>query len=103
MAKQTQSKEKAKPQGFDLTTHHRDPKTGQVVHKTPYKLVIDRGTAKYERPPGSGLWYSADGSLIKNTSKKAAPVLEEKAQELEEDLNVDFMVDDIETEDLDAE
>lgn len=45
-------------QGFDFNVTHRDPKTGQITHSTPYTLrVIGSGEGRQklvERPAGSG-------------------------------------------------
>lgn len=53
-------------QGFDMTVTHRDPKTGVVIRKDPYRLRIlkgaDGGRMKlFERPVGSGNLYSRWG------------------------------------------
>jgi hypothetical protein len=48
---------------FDLITHQRNGK-GQVVSKNPYRLVVENGIQRFERPPGSGFWYDAAGKLV---------------------------------------
>lgn len=63
---------------FDLRTHHYN-KEGKVVRETPYRLVIDQDKGpRFERPPYSGKWYAADGTLIKDES---AEVEAQKAKE----------------------
>lgn len=60
--------------GFDLKTHPRHPKTGQIIARNPYKLVVSQdpvaGSAKwlYERPVGSGIWYAPNGVIDKVAS-----------------------------------
>jgi len=52
-----------KSQTFDLTTHHRDMKTGLISHTNAYRLVASKIFGDiYERPIGSGLCYFADGT-----------------------------------------
>lgn len=46
---------------FDLRTHIRDKKTGQVIVEQPYTLHIIDGEEIYERPIGSGQFYSRNG------------------------------------------
>jgi len=63
---------------FDLVTHVRDGK-GNIVSKNPYRLVIENGVHRYERPPGSGYWYDAAGTVIsepkaEKPAQAAAPV-----------------------------
>jgi hypothetical protein len=55
-------------QGFDLRTHIRDPKTGQVIKKQPYKLYIGKFDGSnvgkfYERPVGSGNLFYENGAV----------------------------------------
>lgn len=54
---------------FDHTTHHYDSQ-GKVVRDTTYRLKIESGAREYERPPGSGVWYAEDGSVIRDDSAK---------------------------------
>lgn len=75
-----------KPQ-FDLRTHVRDGK-GRVVSENHYRLFIENGVQKFERPPGSKMFYDAAGTLI--SSPKTAPTkpeprvdIETKIEELE--------------------
>ena len=65
--------------GFDLKTHIRDSK-GKVVKENAYRLVVTNGVMEFERPKGSGDWYSPDGALIRTNKKKetqAAPAAPE--------------------------
>jgi hypothetical protein len=39
-------------------------KKGQVVTYQPYRMVIEKGVRKIERPPGSGNFYDAAGNLL---------------------------------------
>ena len=57
--------------GFDHIVHIRDTKTGRVVQSCPYRLVITKDGATYER---DGKKYDAQGNEIvenRNTSNKA--------------------------------
>lgn len=68
-----------KKAGFDFVVHRMNKK-GQITHVSPYRLVIENGVEKYERPPGSGYFYSKDGAMIsapKVDKKKAKEDLEE--------------------------
>lgn len=49
---------------FDLNVHRRNAK-GQVTSVNPYRLVIENGVQRFERPPGSGEWYDASGKSLK--------------------------------------
>ena len=49
--------------GFDLQTHKRNRK-GTVTSTNHYTLHIVNGVKKYERPKGSGVFYTEDGSLL---------------------------------------
>lgn len=52
---------------FDKTVHVRDRKTGNIKYTQPYR-VYDRKNGKiYERPPGSGHCFYADGSPVGET------------------------------------
>lgn len=72
---------------FDHKTHTRDPKSGRVVGKNPYRKVISQVNGSSvelnERPVGSGIWYNADGSLNEEKSKEglAKQAAEEKAEQ----------------------
>lgn len=50
--------------GIDLKTHHRSPKTRQVIKKTPYRLVMDGQKQMFEMPVGSENWVYPDGSKV---------------------------------------
>ena len=65
--------------GFDLKTQ-RINKKGQVVAKQPYRLFIDGGIKKFERPPGSGNFFNEDGTEIAK-KKVDAPKVEAKIEE----------------------
>ena len=56
--------------GFDLITHKRNRK-GQITHQQPYRLHIKDGVQKFERPPGSGIFYAANGELLESPNMKA--------------------------------
>ncbi|MHA2380602.1 MAG: hypothetical protein ACXADS_15100 [Candidatus Thorarchaeota archaeon] len=47
---------------FDLTTHVRDTRTGEVIREQAYRAFVSKefGTL-YERPVGSGICYTEDG------------------------------------------
>jgi len=67
---------------FDYQVEHYD-KSGKVIRSNPYRMVIDSEGKRMERPPGSGIWYAEDGSIIKDESAaieavKAAAVAKEK-------------------------
>lgn len=49
---------------FDLRTEKRNKK-GQVVSKNPYRLIIENGVRKFERPPGSGKFFYENGEPLK--------------------------------------
>lgn len=73
---------------FNLTTHHRDKK-GNIIKHDPYVLVIENGVKKFERPPGSGVWYAENGELLNPIVEKkpAAPeITDEKMNSLVADL-----------------
>lgn len=61
-----ENNEELKPK-FDILVTHRDPKTGQVTHSTPYTMRAFKGgedgsTIKvWERPVGSGNVFWGDG------------------------------------------
>lgn len=64
---------------FDLTVHHRNSKTGRITNVTPYKLHIVNGAYKYERPPGSGKFYSGDGEPLFKEEAVQEPVVADAA------------------------
>ena len=51
-----------KPKSFDLTTHVRDTRTGEVIRENTYRAFCSKefGTI-YERPVGSGICYLENG------------------------------------------
>lgn len=53
-----------KSRGFDMTVHKRNGK-GAIVDIQPYRLVIENGIKRFERPVDSGFWYDEAGTLIK--------------------------------------
>lgn len=75
-----------KPQ-FDLKTHIRDGK-GRIASENHYRLTIENGVHKYERPPGSKMFYDAAGSLI--SAPKQQKVVEPK-------VDVDAKIAELET------
>lgn len=50
---------------FDLKTHIRDGK-GNIKEAKPYRLTITNGVKEFERPPGSGNFYTEGGDLIRS-------------------------------------
>ena len=66
--------------GFDLVTHKRNRK-GVITSINPYTLRI-RGTKwEFERPPGSGNIYAANGELIAGPIKDEEAGVKKEAQE----------------------
>lgn len=63
---------------FDLRTQKLNKK-GQVVQKNPYRLYVTNGISKFERPPGSGTFYSADGTLLQ---EKVSDKIKKQSKEL---------------------
>lgn len=57
---------------FDLTVQKRNKK-GQVVSSTPYRLFIENGVRKFERPVGSGVFYGEDGALLSKPKVEKMP------------------------------
>lgn len=55
---------------FDLRTDIRDGK-GKVISHQPYRLMIVNGQERYERPVGSGKWYSRNNQLLADESPRA--------------------------------
>ncbi len=59
-----------KPKGFDLTVHHRDPRTGALVDVTPYTLRVcgETGSSEktylWERPKGSGNLFDKNNNPV---------------------------------------
>lgn len=71
---------------FDVRTHIRDPKSGKVIMKQPYRLFVTQGPTGepmqlFERPVKSGIFYNPDGSLNEEHSKEG--LARQKAAEAE--------------------
>lgn len=75
---------------FDLKTHHRDAKTGQITKVTPYTLKIDRdGREIFIR---DGVKYFSNGEqvdpnqkpVVKRTPEEVKKSLEERLAALED-------------------
>lgn len=81
---------------FDLSTHIRDGKTGAVVRTQPYRLVIDGGNRKFERPVGSGMWYDEGGTLIESPTKATDSFLQASGEATAQ--KVDEVIAIVETE-----
>lgn len=64
---------------FDFTVQKRNSK-GQIVSEQPYRMVISEGKTQIERPPGSGYWYDAGGTLIKEPAKQETAKQEAEAK-----------------------
>jgi hypothetical protein len=68
-----------KQKAFDLTTHKRDLRTGEVIEVVPYRLFDSKLHGEiFERPVGSGICYFRDGSRAPTIAevKKANEALE---------------------------
>lgn len=70
--------------GFDYRVQIKDPKTGKIVKYQPYKMVIENGLTKLERPIGSGNWFHPNGEPIEKETKKQLDK-KEKANESQTD------------------
>ncbi len=66
---------------FNFKTQRYD-KRGRVVETTPYRLFVEKGKKKIEQPPGSGIFYNEDGTLIPTqlTKDQAKKILEQENQ-----------------------
>lgn len=62
------------PTPFDLEVTKRNAK-GQVVSESPYRCTIEGGTKLFERPIGSGFWYT-EGDGENPVRQPAKPVIE---------------------------
>lgn len=62
---------------FDLTVHRRNAK-GEIVATEPYRLEINQGQRRYERPVNSGIWYSEDGNLLPESVLKLKELEDQK-------------------------
>jgi hypothetical protein len=80
-----QKQERAKKQGFDLRTHIRDGK-GNIVQEQPYRLHINGDKREYERPPGSGNFYTEGGTLLRKGKDLPPPVKEVSVEELQKQI-----------------
>lgn len=66
-------------QQFDHTVDVYN-KQGKVVSHNPYRRVCNGQGVSYERPPYSGKWYNADGSVLRDESEA---IDKQKAAEFE--------------------
>lgn len=58
-------------QGFDLRVDIKDPSTGKVLVHQPYVMRCSASEGVlFERPPGSGYWYHANGLIAKEPEAK---------------------------------
>lgn len=55
--------------GFDLTTQKLNKK-GKVIANQPYRLFVENGVRKFERPVGSGIMYTENNELITSVKKE---------------------------------
>ena len=49
---------------FDLRVHNVDSKTGKLTGTNPYRLICNEQGWRFERPVGSGFYYTQAGDLI---------------------------------------
>jgi len=81
---------------FDLRTQRLNKK-GQIIAKTPYRLIVENGVHKFERPPGSKIFYAADGTLLSAPKTEAVvePVVEKTTKHKKnsdmDDLKADIL------------
>lgn len=75
---------------FDLFVHKRNAK-GQLTDVQPYRLVVENGIQKFERPKGSGYWYDAAGVLIQKPEEKAPEPKAEPKPEPKLEVKPQFM------------
>ena len=72
---------------FDYRVKTFDKK-GRVASNNPYRLVIENGVKKLERPPHSGYWYDEGGALLSSPEmakeKEAAAAKAEAEQKAKE-------------------
>lgn len=99
-----QKKVNTHKQQFDLKTHIRDGK-GRIAKENHYRLTIENGVQKFERPPGSKIFYDAAGNLISKpaVAKQVEPKVdvEAKIAELEKaDETVHMTVNDVTVDDV---
>jgi hypothetical protein len=50
-------------QSFDYRTQKLNKK-GQVISRSPYRLYVEGGIKKLERPPGSGNFFYENGQPV---------------------------------------
>jgi len=60
--------------GFDLRVHIRDKKTGRLTHAQPYRMKVEKGQERFERPVDSGNWWTRDGEPIGEHKEYIAPM-----------------------------
>lgn len=70
---------------FDLTVHKRNAK-GTITNVNPYVLHIENGIQKFERPPGSGQFYYANGELIVDAKKAVKQMSVDEQIELKKEV-----------------
>lgn len=66
---------------FDLWVHKRNSQ-GKITQVENYRLVIEDGERKYERPVGSGKWYFENGDPIPGTKSAVKADAKEMAAEV---------------------
>lgn len=71
---------------FDLQVHKRNAK-GEVVSVDPYRLEINQGQKRYERPVGSGIWYTEGGQLTEEGRANKEKFEQEHTQRAEAKAN----------------
>lgn len=77
--------------GFDLTVHRRNSK-GKVVNIMPYRLYIKDGQQRFERPPGSGYFYGANGELLEQPKAAVEAAQAVQAEEKKADIQLDEVI-----------
>lgn len=75
--------------GFDFRTQRLNKK-GQIVSKTPYRMFVENGIKKLERPPGSGQFFTESGEPIVKSGKKSKAKVEEPAVEFSGEGDIDL-------------
>lgn len=69
----------AKGKGFDLVVHKRDRK-GKIISVNPYRLMCRGNKKLFERPPGSGNLYYANGTLAEAGEEMKKQMAEDEAK-----------------------
>lgn len=82
---------------FDMRVHLRDPKTGVVMSKQPYKMVIQGGQHYFVR---NGVRYHADGTQVNPDEKEVIP---KTAAQVEQEMREKAALFDAENKKLDAQ